>query len=104
VYLRNNAGGLPNIHYYGRAADIRQVNGKRVRGNGADPNVLEVGEILASIPSQERPDQIIGPPDWTEALGRSLSEGWILDEDQLELHEEHLHIGYRTEGSTSNIG
>jgi hypothetical protein len=80
------------------------VNGKRVRGNGADPNVLEVGEILASIPSQERPDQIIGPPDWTEALGRSLSEGWILDEDQLELHEEHLHIGYRTEGSTSNIG
>jgi hypothetical protein len=49
-----------------------------------------------------RPDQIIGPQSWAEALDRLHEEGWILDEDQLELHEEHLHIGYRTEGSTSN--
>ncbi|MDQ4062378.1 MAG: hypothetical protein M3122_00410 [Actinomycetota bacterium] len=96
------AGGLPNTHYYGRAADIRQVDGKSVRGNGADPDVVAIGEILAGIPPEQRPDQIIGPPDWTETLGRSQDEGWILDEDQLELHEDHIHIGYRNEGSTSN--
>lgn len=96
------AGGLPNTHYYGRAADVRQVDGKSIRGNGADPEVVNVGEVLASIPPQERPDQIIGPPSWTETLGRSREEGWILDADQLRLHEDHIHIGYRTQDSTSN--
>ncbi len=79
-----------------------QVDGKSIRGNGADPDLVDVGETLAGIPPQQRPDQIIGPPDWTEALGRSQDEGWILDEDQLELHEDHIHIGYRTEDYTSN--
>ncbi len=96
------AGGLPNTHYYGRAADIRQVNGRPVRGNGDDPNVLAVGEVIAGISAQQRPDQIIGPPDWTEALGRSRQEGWILDDDQLELHEDHLHIGYTSDDGTRN--
>lgn len=96
------AGGLPNTHYQGRAADIRRVDGKPIRGNGADPDVVDVGEVLAGIPPGRRPDQTIGPPDWTEALGRSREEGWVLDEDQLELHENHLHLGYRSEGSTSN--
>lgn len=96
------AGGLPNAHYYGRAADLREVNGKPIRNNGNDPDVLSVGEALADIPSHRRPDQIIGPPDWTETLDRSREEGWILDEDQLELHEDHLHIGYRSEESTTN--
>lgn len=95
-------GGLPNAHYHGRAADIRRVDGKPIRGNGADPDVVDVGEILAGIPPERRPDQTIGLPDWTEALGRSREEGWVLDEDQLELHEDHLHLGYRSEGSTSN--
>ncbi|MEJ7872148.1 MAG: hypothetical protein WKF67_07795 [Rubrobacteraceae bacterium] len=98
------AGGLPNTHYYGRAADIRQVDGKSVRGNGADPDVVDVGEILAGIPPEQRPDQIIGPPDWTETLGRSRNEGWVLNSDQLDLHEDHIHIGYRAEDSTSNTG
>jgi hypothetical protein len=44
------AGGLPNTHYYGRAADIRRVDGKPVRGNGADPDVLAIGEIISGIP------------------------------------------------------
>ncbi len=96
------AGGLPNAHYYGRAADLREVNGKPIRNNGNDPDVLSVGEALADIPSHRRPDQIIGPPNWTEALDPSREEGWILDEDQLELHEDHLHIGYRSDDSTSN--
>lgn len=95
-------GGLPNTHYYGRAADIRLVDGKPVQGNGADPDVVDVGEILASIPPGQRPDQIIGPPDWTEALDRSREAGWILDEDQLELHEDHLHLGYRSNDGTNN--
>lgn len=96
------AGGLPNTHYYGRAADIRRVNGKPVRGNGADPDLQEVGRTIAGIPPQQRPDQIIGPPNWTENLGRSRREGWILDDDQLSLHEDHLHLGYTSDSGTAN--
>jgi hypothetical protein len=97
------AGGLPNTHYYGRAADIRRVNGRPVRGNGAvSPDVLEVGRTIAGIPAQERPDQIIGPPNWTEALDLSRREGWILDDDQLVLHEDHIHLGYASEDGTAN--
>ena len=97
-----DAGGLPNSHYYGRAVDVRRVNGKSVSGNGTDPDVLNIGQIISGIPPQQRPDQIIGPESWAKTLGRSSEEGWILDDDQLELHEDHLHIGYRSEGSTSN--
>jgi hypothetical protein len=63
---------------------------------------LGVGEVLVRVAPDRRLDQTIGPPDWTEALGRSREEGWVLDEDQLELHEDHLHLGYRSEDSTSN--
>jgi len=97
-----DAGGLPNTHYYGRAADIRRVDGKPVRGNGADSNVLDIGEILADLSPQRRPDQIIGPPSWTKTLDRSPREGWVLDADQLKLHEDHLHIGYMSNGETQN--
>lgn len=97
-----NAGGLPNTHYYGRAADVRRVDGKPVRGNGRDPDVLDVGEIIAGIPPRRRPDQIIGPPSWAKTLGRSYEEGWILDADQLKLHEDHLHIGYTSDDGTRN--
>jgi hypothetical protein len=96
------AGGLPNTHYYGRAVDIRRVDGKPVRSNGEDPSVLNVGEIVANIPPQERPDQIIGPKSWTEALDRSREEGWILDKDQLKLHEDHLHFGFMRTAGTWN--
>ena len=97
------AGGLPNSHYYGRAVDIRRINGKPVRDNGTNQDVLDVGETITGIPPQERPDQIIGPESWAKALGRSSEEGWILDEDQLKLHEDHLHIGYMKEGGTWNL-
>lgn len=96
------AGGLPNTHYYGRAADIRRVNDKPVRGNGADPEIMDFGETIADIPPQERPDQIIGPESWAETLGRSSEEGWILDDDQLKLHEDHLHVGYMRTAGTLN--
>ncbi len=97
-----NAGGLTNTHYYGRAADIRRVDGKPVRGHGDDPDILDVGETLAKIPPQQRPDQIIGPSSWARGLGRSYREGWILDADQLKLHEDHLHIGYLSDDGTWN--
>ncbi len=97
-----NAGGLPNTHYYGRAADIWWVDGERVEGNGNDPAVLNVGRILAGIPPQRRPDQIIGPPGWTESLGYAGEAGWVLDRDQLNLHEDHIHIGYRDATGTRN--
>ena len=96
------AGGLPNTHYYGRAADIQRVNGKPIQGNGTDPEVLAVGEAIVGIPPQERPDQIIGPESWVVALDRSSEEGWILDEDQLKLHEDHLHVGYMRTAGTWN--
>jgi hypothetical protein len=96
------AGGLPNTHYYGRAADIRRVNGKPVRGNGADPDLLDIGRTISGISPQQRPDQIIGPRDWAEALDRSRGEGWILEGDQLMLHEDHIHLGYSSEDGTLN--
>ena len=98
-----NAGGLPNSHYYGRAVDVRRVNGKSVSGNGTDPDILDVGEIISRVPPQERPDQVIGPESWAEALGRSSEEGWILDEDQLERHKDHIHLGYIRNDGTWNV-
>ncbi len=88
------AGGLPNTHYYGRAADIWWVDGKPVEGNATDPAVLEVGKTLAGLQPERRPDQIIGPPGWTGTLGYGREEGWISAPDQLELHKDHIHIGY----------
>ena len=93
---------MPNTHYYGRAADIRRVNGKPVRDLDTDPDILDVGRTIAGIPPQQRPDQIIGPRDWTEALDRSRGEGWILEDDQLALHEDHLHLGYTSQDETLN--
>jgi len=102
VYFRSKDGGLPNTHHYGRATDIRKVDGKLVRGNGADPSMLNVGEILAELSPHRRPDQIIGPPNWREALGHSRQEGWILDGDQLALHNDHPHIGYMSDHKPQN--
>jgi len=94
--------GLSNTHYYGRAVDIRRVDGKPVRGNGTDPHVLDIGDIISRIPPQERPDQIIGPEDWVKALGGSSEEGWILNEDELEHHKDHIHLGYIKKDGTWN--
>jgi hypothetical protein len=96
------AGGLPNTHYYGRAADIWWVDGEPVEGNGADPAVVDVGRILAGVPPQKRPDQIIGPQGWAKALGYGPEEGWILDADQLKLHDDHIHLGYTQRKATRN--
>lgn len=96
------AGGLPNTHYFGRAADIYRVDGVPVEGNGTQPAILDVGRMLANIPPEQRPDQIIGPPGWTEHLGYGWASGWVLARDQLDLHEDHLHIGYRDERGTNN--
>lgn len=96
------AGGLPNTHYFGRAADIYQIDGEPVQGNGTKPATLDVGHMLADIPPDARPDQIIGPPDWTRQLGYTQNAGWVLARDQLDLHEDHLHLGYRDASGTNN--
>ena len=96
------AGGLTNTHYYGRAADVWWVDGKPVEGNAADPAVLEVGKTLAGIPPRRRPDQIIGPPSWSRALGYGRQEGWVLAPDQLKLHKDHIHLGYMDAQGTQN--
>ena len=62
---------------------------------------MKVGRLLAGIPPGERPDQIIGPPEWSRALGYGREEGWVLAPDQLRLHEDHIHIGFVDESRTS---
>ena len=89
-----NAGGYPNTHYFGRGADIWEVDGKPVEGNGADPDVVSVGRILAGLPSRNKPDVVIGPAAWNQALGYGPAQGWVLDPNQVFLHDDHLHIGY----------
>jgi hypothetical protein len=96
------AGGLPNTHYFGRATDVWWVDGKPVEGNAMNPGVLKVGKLLASIPPKRRPDQIIGPPKWGRALGYGRQRGWVLAPDQLDLHKDHIHIGYIEEQGTHN--
>jgi hypothetical protein len=96
------AGGLPNTHYYGRAADVWWVDGKPVEGNATDPDVLGVGKTLAGISPRRRPNQIIGPPSWSKALGYGREEGWVLAPDQLKLHKDHIHLGYMDEQGTQN--
>ena len=96
------AGGLPNTHFFGRAADIRYVDGEPVEGNGASPSVLGVGRVLAAMGPRERPDQIIGPEDWTRRLGFGYRRGWVLDRDQLDLHDEHIHLGFTRARGTRN--
>src|SRR3712207_8560042 len=61
------------------------------------------GRVLAEMPARRRPDQIIGPARWTEALGYGRQRGWVLERDQLELHADHLHLGYRSEEHTSEL-
>lgn len=97
------AGGLPNAHYFGRAADIRWVEGDAVGDRATSPGVLGIGEALRRMPAGERPDQIIGPPSWTASLGYGHEEGWVPDDDQVELHDGHLHIGYTSETGTRNV-
>ncbi len=96
------AGGLPNTHYFGRAADIRYVDGEPVEGNGASRAVLDIGRIFAGLPPARRPDQIIGPESWTRELGFGYEEGWVLERDQLDLHDEHIHLGYTKARGTRN--
>jgi predicted small secreted protein len=96
------AGGLPNTHYFGRAADVYRVDGKPVEGNATDSDVLDVGRVLAQIPARRRPDQIIGPSGWVASLGYGRERGWILARDQLELHEDHIHLGYLAKMGTRN--
>jgi hypothetical protein len=92
-------GSWTNTHYYGRAVDIFEVDHKAVQSNGLSENVLDVGKILASIQKEKRPDQVIGPTAWTQALEKTNGDdGWlVVDEWQTRLHEDHLHIGYETE-------
>ena len=97
------AGGLPNTHYFGRATDIYWVDGEPVESNGTKPPILDVGRMFANVPQRQRPDQIIGPPNWTKRLGYGWEKGWVVSKDQTELHEDHLHIGYRKEEGTNNM-
>lgn len=91
--LPTELGGGYNSHYYGKTADISQVDGKPVAGNGTDPDVLDIGRIVYSVPPGSRPDEVIGPTDWTAELGYSREDGFITDAGFTEAHYDHIHIG-----------
>lgn len=65
----------PNSHYSGRTADIAQIDGQPVLGNGSSAGVIDVGRILGGLAPQERPDEIIGPTDWHAELGYPREAG-----------------------------
>lgn len=93
---------VPNSHYYGRTADIAEVDGMPVAGNGATEEVLGVGRILAGLPPSERPDEIIGPAEWHANLGYPREAGFITDSGLNASHSDHIHAGFTSEGGTSN--
>jgi murein DD-endopeptidase MepM/ murein hydrolase activator NlpD len=93
---------VPNSHYSGRTADISKIDGMPVAGNGTSEAVLDVGRILAGIPPGDRPDEIIGPVDWSASLGYGRSSGWIEDKGLQEAHYDHLHVGFQQASGTSN--
>src|SRR3712207_7852094 len=64
-------------------------------------SVLDVGRTLAGIPARRRPDQIIGPKKWTNALGYGREEGWVPNPDQLRLHADRKST--RLNSSHANI-
>jgi len=96
------ASGVPNSHYYGRAADIAQVDGRPVEGNGSSEAVLDVGRILAGIPPGERPDEIVGPPEWQAELGYPREAGFVTDPGLNAAHSNHVHVGLQSDSGTAN--
>lgn len=87
-------GGGPNSHAYGLTADIAQVDGKDVASAQTDPDVIDVGKIILSIPPADRPTEVIGPTAWTAELGVTREDGFITDSAFTEAHYDHLHVGY----------
>ena len=61
-----------------------------------------LGNLPGGLLLKRRPDQIIGPPKWSKALDYGREEGWVLAPDQLDLHKDHIHIGYVDEQGTHN--
>ena len=94
--------GRPNPHHHGRAADIAAVDGKPVRGDGADPGPLDVGRVLRGMPPDRRPDEIMGPGEWQGALGYPARAGFISDQVRDGRHSDHLHVGFRRGSGTAN--
>lgn len=102
------APGAGSLNTHGtkpaRAADISGVDGKPVQGNGMDADVLDVGRMLHGISPECRPDEIIGPTDWTAELGYPREDGWISDGGLTGAHSDHIHAGYQLEDGTENAG
>jgi hypothetical protein len=85
---------VPNSHWTGKTVDIPEVDGKPVMGNGTDPDVLDVGRMIFALPLGSRPDEVIGPPDWTAELGYGREDGLITDPGLSQAHQDHLHVGW----------
>jgi hypothetical protein len=98
-----SAGGAVNTHYFYRAADIAMVDGVSVAESQTSESTLDVGRILAGLPPESRPDEIVGPTDWTSTLGYSRDQGFVSDYSLTSRHENHIHAGFASEDGTSNV-
>lgn len=92
--LPSELGGGPNSHGYGLAADISMVDGVPVVEQQSSDALFDIGRMLLEIPAEERPDEVIGPPEWTAQLGVSREDGFITDSGFTQSHADHLHIAY----------
>jgi collagen type III alpha len=85
---------VPNSHWSGKTADITDIDGKPVMGNGTDPDVLDVGRMVFALPLGSRPDEVTGPTAWVAELGYDREDGMITDYEFTSAHEDHLHVGW----------
>jgi len=92
--------GAQNTHKnpMGNAGDISVIDDRSVLDTGPNGPVNSVGGILLGLDPRTRPDEIIGPTGWVEAIGSpSREDGFISDPGLTSVHENHLHLGYPTE-------
>ena len=86
--------GRENDHYFFRAADITAMDGVAI---GKDPEaavIVEVGRYLMSLKGNARPARVMGPARWLAALGDGNRTGFRDDAFAVQIHADHLHIGF----------
>lgn len=93
----SSPSGVPNNHFFYRAADIIEIDGVPVFRHETSRELLALGHTLRSLPDTFRPDRIYGPSTWHHALGFGPDHGFVSDPFHDEIHADHIHIGYLME-------
>lgn len=90
----HSPAGRENDHFFFRAADITAVHGVAISEDPEAPATIEVGRYLMSLEGDARPARVMGPARWLAALGDGDRRGFRDDPFALEIHADHLHIGF----------